>query len=71
VLGFNIHDQPPGKQANNALSASPDSIWTVKKTINYHEWVVEDNQGKEFFLSVENGFVPCFKVGTVIHLTRK
>jgi hypothetical protein len=71
LLGLIFPDHGAGQEANIQFSASSDTVWTVKKTINYHEWIVEDKQGNEFFLSVEGGFVPCFKVGTIISLHKK
>lgn len=64
-------DHRAGQEANFQFSGGSQTIWTVKKTLNYHEWVIEDSTKTEYIISVEGGFVPCFKVGTIIYLHKK
>ncbi len=71
LLGLFFPGHRAGQEANIQFSGGSATIWRVKKAINYHEWVVEDSTGTEFFLSVEGGFVPCFKVGSIIYLHKK
>lgn len=71
LLGLIFPDHRAGDEANNGFSASSGAAWTVKKAINYHQWIVEDSTKTEFIISVEGGFVPCFKAGTIIYLHRK
>lgn len=71
LLGVLFPDHRAGPEVNIQLSGGSATAWEVKKAINYHEWVVEDSTKTEYILSVEGGFVPCFKVGSIISLHKK
>jgi hypothetical protein len=71
VLGLNIHDQPAGRQPNNALSESSQVKYTLKNRLNDHDLLFLSDDNDSIMLSVENAFDPYFEDNNVIFIRRK
>jgi hypothetical protein len=71
VLGFNIHDLPPGRQANIALSESSGMKYMLKSRVNSTDLLYLSDDNDTLIITVRGNFQPCFTLGDTIIIRHK